>query len=842
MGRPKSSSLSGIGADYSSDSSASYESSSQASPPFRRSNNPGNFGQSLRLATFRGGGSDDDDNDDSSDCSSDTEKMAEEGAAAARRHWNNRYSQQVDITLSADPSSPTSLKEEKVKAARRRSSRNYTSSTATAAAVTSELDSVVESLQSRLNCVPSSAAMSSYSSYDLYENDNFGDGELPYTIHQVTQNLESSLYTFNKMWVDGRSPKEQRGEEGGSPEKGGEGGVSKTILKEDQDMADELKGTTHPKDLAPYSSGIADSASMTPRSRAKALMKMLEGGSPPAEPKRGESQSKSGERDVATPDSSYFRDDDSSGSHDPVEDALAESLNAKRLRKTGSEAGRTSGGAMPHHSLVKHGVYDDDIDIANEGDEFEPDFLSANGGGWGQSKTRGNSEPSAVRSLYGKSTLLATSDDIVTELEVTMKCMQKRLNLNPADIARLKDEEDEEEGKPAPSPNSSQTSEIMKALNEAEDDSDFDEWLIDDEGKKTIVMRRRKKKGKGRGGKGDIDESNLASKEQDGNDERGVLDDPLFEQEDEEMFGATPFGWVPTRNAGTTGFYPTMEPADPMRTHQDPYFTVSKPNGDGDGKKKDDNDGQEQGVKAGADQLPAGARATTTNPADYPGIPAIPAISSAPPLSPRVNYNGEPRSPRLISTDEVYYNRYRPSAHENTNVATPVWFVSSKDSHPAAPQLNAPNTSINKWSYVPRRSTEWELTTHPSDQDKENAALGSNSFGSFPSTELKNLKAASSVSQVASSSTALLKRTAYSGSSILSARKRLEAFKSLRAQTEDSFAPAFNSSKFAVNNEEDLDSDSDEGGKAGHIAAAKSRLEEFKRMRQEKASFLTGKI
>ena len=66
------------------------------------------------------------------------------------------------------------------------------------------------------------------------------------------------------------------------------------------------------------------------------------------------------------------------------------------------------------------------------------------------------------------------------------------------------------------------------------------------------------------------------------------------------------------------------------------------------------------------------------------------------------------KSPRVVSTDEVYYNRWRPSSHENRNVSTPVYFVTQND--PTAPaRLNAANTNVNSWSYVPRHSAEWEV-------------------------------------------------------------------------------------------------------------------------------------
>ena len=102
-------------------------------------------------------------------------------------------------------------------------------------------------------------------------------GDLPFTIQQVTQNLENGLFTFNKIWVSDveeseRAEKEVEKEEGGNGKKKKKERKKKKSKeeKEDEDkLNSELIGAIKAKDLAPYASSIANTSLMSPLSRAK---------------------------------------------------------------------------------------------------------------------------------------------------------------------------------------------------------------------------------------------------------------------------------------------------------------------------------------------------------------------------------------------------------------------------------------------------------------------------------------------------------------------------------------------------------------------------------------------
>ena len=89
---------------------------------------------------------------------------------------------------------------------------------------------------------------------------------------------------------------------------------------------------------------------------------------------------------------------------------------------------------------------------------------------------------------------------------------------------------------------------IMDALKRAGEESDFDEWEIEEGGKRLIVRRRRKESEK------EEIRKRKERREEEGSDvDDDILDDSILE-EPEEMFGATPFGWI--EGGGTTRFLP----------------------------------------------------------------------------------------------------------------------------------------------------------------------------------------------------------------------------------------------------------------------------------------------
>jgi len=186
------------------------------------------------------------------------------------------------------------------------------------------------------------------------------------------------------------------------------------------------------------------------------------------------------------------------------------------------------------------------------------------------------------------------------------------------------------------------------------------------------------------------------------------------------------------------------------------------------------------------------------------------------------------------SRDDVYYSRTRPSRHENANVETPIWFVSN-DGGDGRP-MNGPNDKINSWAYAPVKSTEWELKTHPSDQDE--GGLGENRFDSIPSTEIKKLKAG----WLGGSGD--YKRGQYASSSLLSARKRLEESKAKREErTKDISHPNFDMSDSDARRLVGLNDE--RGGESrdeteGRLDESKRRLEAFRKLRQERVKDWRG--
>ncbi|GMH64985.1 hypothetical protein TL16_g04088 [Triparma laevis f. inornata] len=752
------------------------------------SQNVGGFHESLRLATFRGG----------------SESEEEESPAPMPRANLARlpsHSQQEADSLSVDSSNTLREKdsprpnENLLARPNRPQYKSYSSNGgSTAAAITSDMAGLAESLQVKLDGIGSSSNLafgggsSLRMSYEAYEA-----GDLPFTIQQVTQNLENQLFTFNKIYVEDH-------DEGDKKKK------KKKKRREDDELNAQLSGGATASDLAPYATSITDTSALSPLSRAKALMSMMEGGAPiKVEGKEG---GEGGEGDDA---SAYDSDSDSDSDEDSLDEALAKSEFKKNEQdeKKRRENGEEEDGSYDEQNMATYDNAEGDVRGSN------PNFPYISGGGWANV---GNNKPDPANTsnaynkhFYGKSTLLAASDDIVTELEVTIKCMQKRLNCEPLDDPTAKIrllgetlEEGEGDGKKKKKGGKGKDDKdsLMLAMEEAELGPEFDEWEIDEDGKKTIVVRRRKKvekeKEEGEGGEGDVDKS--------ANDLNLEEDDLLAD--DDDVFGATPFGWMPSGSGGYS--------AGP----QDPYMSLvgNKKGGlEGEGEKVGGEEGREEGGEEKKDAFKDAfdRAANTVSMQGDSGSPRAPPLSprSAQNVAPMGYYGGggsrvvstdevffrkyepgvsgsrSPRggrtSPRVVSTDEVYYKRWRPSSHENANVTTPVYFVTDNDriSGGGDPGLNKPNTNIHSWTYVPRHSTEWELKAHPSDQvDKENEGAREN-LNSFPSTELKDMKKDRSgrwggVGGGSSSS----RRSNFAGSSILSARKRLEKFKEERVR------------------------------------------------------------
>ena len=84
----------------------------------------------------------------------------------------------------------------------------------------------------------------------------------------------------------------------------------KTDKEEEEDLNSDLMGATEAKDLAPYATSISDTSMMSPLSRAKALMSMMEGGAPV------EVDKKDKEGDEGEDDDEASAYDDESGSEE----------------------------------------------------------------------------------------------------------------------------------------------------------------------------------------------------------------------------------------------------------------------------------------------------------------------------------------------------------------------------------------------------------------------------------------------------------------------------------------------------------------------------------------------
>jgi hypothetical protein len=145
--------------------------------------------------------------------------------------------------------------------------------------------------------------------------------------------------------------------------------------------------------------------------------------------------------------------------------------------------------------------------------------------------------------------------------------------------------------------------------------------------------------------------------------------------------------------------------------------------------------------------------------------------------------------------------------------------------------IKGPNERINRWTYAPVKSTQWELKTHPSDQ--EEGGLGENRFDSIPSTEIKKLKAG----WLGGSGD--YKRGQYASSSLLSARKRLEEFKTKREeQTEErkkrrAEEITEQEARALIGLDEEEETKQENGSR---LEESKRRLEAFRKLRQERTA------
>jgi len=657
--------------------------------------------------------------------------------------------------------------------------------------------------------------------------------------------LDNNLYSFNKYWVEGRDVEEEEKEKekaslreeieedirtemqlehaAMAPSAANNKGKKRNSNRNNNNNNNNNNNSNSNKNrasiesnssLVPVSTELALNSQMSPRARSKALLSMLKGSSSRNESENdnldnSNSQLTDNEErmlfmryderddedcDKEDCDSSYYEEDEGQHTDDGEEDEEYDNNN--------------------NNNNSNNYNNNSNMNIRSSYDMNNSNRLSLFAG-------RSMKISKNNKNFYGRSTLLATSDDIVTELEITIKCMQKRFEREGGGDALIteekKDKTEEEEIDDA----------LEKAGEASGDDGDNDESEGENENKKKKKIGKAKGKGKKEKKITLLDSLNARLSEDVEKDDEANSDDDV-DSLDSSVFGGTQFGWFPNSHSGV-----------PQIT-SDGYVRDAKENEDGT--RNDEN--------SNANKIDEALKTNLKVKEPYEAIFADNMIQRGP-------SSERPQSPRIISTDDIYSKRYRPSSHENQNVKTPVIFVSNNNNNnnnnnssfdPSAPPLKLPGTVINSWSYVPRHSTEWELKEHPSDAKRHSPRLAKkfnfldvsdndtnynqHGFDSFPSSELANGNFAKSKGDSE-------KNSKWVGSSLLSARKRLTEFKNHRARLGEESArangngngnenvpPTYNNSNSSSNN-------SNKEDESSAFESARNRLEAFKKLRNE---------